>query len=96
MTDEELDQMELLWGRRVSVKRIAYTLGYSTSTITQNARKHRDRFPSRKNCSTSASDKELWVARILAERATVKQAADALRVNAATVRKWVCDARVHR
>ena len=88
MTPEELDEMELLWKRRMPTKDIAERLGYSEENIKATVGRMRDRFPYR-HTFVPRGKKELWVARIRAGRATVSDAAQALDVHPYTVKKWL-------
>lgn len=86
MTDDELDRMELLWLRRVPIKDIADTLGYSRATIAVVARNDRKRFPYRRN-RVDDGRLAIWLERIRAKRATLDDAAHALGIHRETVRR---------
>jgi len=89
MTEDELDQAEVLWRRKVPVKEIARRLGYSEQGLQYNLRKNRDRFPPRRVNRIKDIESELgiWFDRILAGRATIHDVATKFGVSDESVKK---------
>lgn len=89
MTEDELDQAEVLWRRKVPVKEIARQLGYSEQGLQYNLRKNRDRFPPRRVNRIKGIESKLgiWFDRILAGRVTIHDVATKFGVSDESVRK---------
>ena len=92
MTDTELDEMERMWAIGVPRRLIAARFGYSEDYVAHMMKRHRERFPCRRN-NVDSAQKERWVARIIGGSAGVDQVARELGVSVNAVRKWVRDKR---
>jgi len=88
MTEDELDMLERLYAGPMPIRQIATRLGYSVFTVQEELARDRDRFPYRHK-RFSRGERERWVARIRAGKATPRQAAKALGVSPVTISKWV-------
>ena len=88
MTEDELDMLEKLYAGPMPLRQIATRLGYGVDTVQKELARDRDRFPYRHK-RISRGERERWVARIRAGKATPRQAAKALGVSPVTISKWV-------
>lgn len=89
MTEDELNQAEVFWKRKVPVKEIARRLGYSEQGLQYNLRKNRDRFPLRRvnRINEIESELDVWFDRILAGCMTIHDVATKFGVSDESVRK---------
>lgn len=93
MTSKQLEYMERMWRDGLTSKQIARALGISDSYVRIVASRDRIRFPYR-NRSQFERRREIWVARLLAGRTTLTQAAHACDVTVQVVRKLLDEAQL--
>jgi transposase len=88
MTSGELDRLELLWKRKVSLKQIAKELGYSVDGVMYWITKDRERFPARRH-KPDERRLSILIPSIIAKKMTCEAAARELGVSTNTVRRRV-------
>lgn len=93
MTSKQLEYMERMWRDGLPSKQIARALGVTDSCVRQWASRDRIRFPYR-NRSQFERRREIWVARLLAGRTTLEQAAHACDVTVQVVQQWLEEAQL--
>lgn len=88
MDAKTLLQMKRLWEQGVKIADIGAELGYSPHYVANVAQRYRDLFPYRKSTMRAKRHRDMWVARVVAGRASVAQAAAALGVHPYTINRW--------
>lgn len=86
MTEQEIDHMHEMWLGGAKIADIARDMCYSKSTVYKIMRNDRDRFPLR-NRRINDHKMEVWIARILAGRATISDVMTDMRVSRSSVEK---------
>lgn len=88
MTEAELDLLEMLWKRKVKIKRIAEVMGYPATTISVEVCKDRERFPLR-NQKVNEEVMAVKVMDIIEGRTDALAVSKELGLNIETVRRRV-------